>query len=119
VSAIAPLLLPVIARKTLGKVVNEEPTESNDFAEAFTMTKNVYTTEQTGKPWKGLQAIGCLGLSTGIVLVFAGTTVLRNGRGGSISEVALSNVAIIGILALLAGFVVQALGRLGGWWFHG
>jgi hypothetical protein len=83
------------------------------------MTRKIYTTEQTGKTWKGLQAVGCLGFSTGIVLVFVGTTVSRNGSGGSISEVALSNVAIIGILALLAGFVVHALGRLGGWWFHG
>ncbi len=82
------------------------------------MPKKIYTTEQTGKSWKGLQALGCLGLTTGITLVYLGTSVRRAGDPASTSQVVLSNLAITGILVFLVGLCVQVLARLGGWWFH-
>jgi hypothetical protein len=83
------------------------------------MSRRTYTTEQTAKTWKGLQALGCLGLMMGIALVYLGTSVPRSGDAGSISQIVLSNLAILGILVFLVGFCVQMLGCLGGRWFHG
>ena len=83
------------------------------------MAKNVYTTEQTGKTWKGLQALGCLGLSTGAVFVFLGTTFSRDDAGETITHIVLSNLAIAGILVFLTGMGLNAAARLGAWWFHG
>ncbi len=83
------------------------------------MTQKVYTVERTAKSWKGLQALGCLAFTTGLVLTYAGTTVMRTGSGGTISEIVLSNLAISGVLGFLGGLTLQVVGRLGAWWFHG
>ncbi len=83
------------------------------------MKKTIYTTERTGKTWKGLQAVGCLGLSTGVILVYLGTWVSRQEAGEPVTQIVLSNLAIVGILIFLSGFGLHAFGRLAGWWFHG
>ena len=69
--------------------------------------------------WKGIQAIGCVSMVAGLGLVITGTTIIRAGSGRGMSTIALSTQSVIGILILLVGFGVQALGRLGAWWFHG
>ena len=83
------------------------------------MAKTIYTVEQTGKRWKGIQAIGCVSMVAGLGLVITGTTIIRAASGRGLSTIALSTQSVIGILILLIGFGVQALGRLGAWWFHG
>jgi len=83
------------------------------------MASKIYTTEQTGKRWKGLQAFGCSGSLVGIAMVIAGTTVVRRPDGHGPANLVLSTLAIIGVLVFLGGVSVHSFGRLGGWWHHG
>jgi hypothetical protein len=83
------------------------------------VSKKIYTIEQTGKRWKGIQAAGCLGSLAGIGMVIAGTTIIRQAGSHAPANIVLSNLSVVGILFVLVGFCVITFGQLGAWWFHG
>jgi hypothetical protein len=83
------------------------------------MANKPITIERTGKRWKRLQAVGCLGLLTGAIVLYLGTSVVRAASSAAITRIELSNLSIAGLALLVAGFCVLTYGRLGAWWYHG
>ncbi|MEK6608209.1 MAG: hypothetical protein AABZ30_11145 [Myxococcota bacterium] len=63
--------------------------------------------EQTGKKWKRLQVLGTIGAITGIPIACAGFAS-DSSTGGT-----------LGIGAVVLGFIVFLIGRIGAWWHHG
>lgn len=68
------------------------------------------TTQQTGKLWKGIQGIGCLGAMIGITILFIGIAMGKDGG---------PKTAAIGMGAMLACVPIYIFGRACAWWFHG
>jgi hypothetical protein len=75
---------------------------------------HIQTTQATAKKWKALQALGCLGMLTGIGLIVLGVRMQREGDGRSSN--ALAAVAAVTLLTSLPAY---AVGRIGAWWYHG
>lgn len=69
----------------------------------------VKTIEQTGKGWKGLQAIGCLGSLAGLTTLIVGISMANQGTKAS----------AIGMMILFVGVPTYLFARIGSWWFHG
>ena len=65
--------------------------------------KRKVVTEQTSKAWKLVQLAGFAMTIVGLFMLFGGS----------------SGVAVGGMLLVLFGILVFALGRILAWWFHG
>jgi hypothetical protein len=75
--------------------------------------RSTVTVEATGKGWKAIQGIGCLGVLGGIVLIgIASSTIDPAAKGPS-------PIGGIGAMCFLLGLPVYLFGRIGAWWFHG
>ena len=68
----------------------------------------------TGKGWKAIQALGCLGSLLGVLLFFIGVATFDRA-----AKEPSSVVAALGILCLIVGLPVYLFGRAGAWWSHG
>ena len=75
----------------------------------------IYTTQKTGKGWKGLQALGCLGTLAGLGIVAAG---LATAGAGAASR-ADPRMGGFGMMIALCGAIGWLFARIGGWWSHG
>jgi len=71
--------------------------------------KGYVTTQKTSKKWKFLQLISVLSIIVGLVCVFS------NIGDGKEPGAALG----LGILAIIGGFILFIIARIGAWWFHG
>lgn len=68
------------------------------------------TTQKTGKAWKGLQSIGCLGCLAGIVVICTGI---------GLSQSESPRIIAMGLGGIFFGLPIYLFARVGGWWFHG
>ena len=65
--------------------------------------------EQTGKKWKGMQILGML------LIVFSIFPCVASASGGGEPGAGMT----LGILCMLAGFILYLGARMGAWWNHG
>ena len=75
--------------------------------------RSTVTTEATGKGWKAIQGLGCLGVLGGIVLMGIGLSMIDRAAKEP------SPLGVFGAICLMLGLPVYLFGRIGAWWFHG
>ena len=72
------------------------------------------TIEQTGKKWKTVQVVGWIFAGLAILLLFVGM-ILRDRDNETAAGIVLGS----GCLLFTVGALVDFVGRVGAWWYHG
>jgi hypothetical protein len=74
----------------------------------------VTTVQKTGKFWKGLQALGCLGTIVAMAAILIAISLMADAT----VEQKMRFNGIMGTV-LFVSVPVYLFGRVGAWWFHG
>jgi hypothetical protein len=75
--------------------------------------RSAVTVKATGKGWKAIQGLGCLGVLVGVVLIGIAVSTFDPAAKGP------SPIGRIGAMCLLFGIPAYLFGRIGTWWYHG
>lgn len=67
--------------------------------------------ERTAKRWKGFRALGSVGALVGVSMMLGGYATASAGGSDALYW--------WGLVVLMPALMLYAVGRLGGWWFHG